>query len=104
MEELQKAIRETIRDNPTLAYFRMHPAQEVMIENTQLVQINSVLKAFDDDNGDYTLTMGRTRQCGGVSIVLDIRVSPYFVYAEDKSGKILREIPGVPVPKSMIKV
>jgi hypothetical protein len=96
MQELQTNIRTVIRDNE-VAQFRMHPAQQIMIEETMLV-LHGVIKTSSNPG------MFPPRTCGGILIVPDVLVDPETIYAMDKAGNIIQKIQGIPVPKSLLEV
>ena len=100
MDELQIAVRTVIRDNE-VAQFRMHPAQQIMIEDAMLVQAG-VVKATCDSEGMLKHIPPRT--CGGVLMVADILMDPEVILAMDKDGNIIQKIHGIPVPKSLLEV
>jgi hypothetical protein len=100
MDDLQVAIRTVIRDNE-VAQFRMHPAQQIMIEETMLVQFGVVKTTSKSED---ILKHIPPRTCGGVLMVADIFVDPEVILAMDKDGNILQRIQGIPVPKSLLEV
>ena len=100
MDELQIAVRTVIRDNE-VAQFRMHPVQQIMIEDAMLVQVGVVKVAC---NSEDMLKHIPPRTCGGVLMVADILMDPEVILAMDKDGNIIQKIQGIPVPKSMLEV